>query len=68
MADPIVETVYCVARGKQAITSYVTTEDAAANDLYRVQQNMRAAMLEPDVYLATVSKTTSYGEPVEVKA
>lgn len=29
---------------------------------------MRAAMLEPDVTLATVTKTTTYGDPEPVKA
>ena len=68
MADPIIETVYTVARGKQAITSYVTTQAEAEADLFRVQSNMRAAMLEPDVTLATVVKTTTYGDPEPVTA
>jgi hypothetical protein len=68
VADPIVETVWTVARGKQAITSYVDTKAAAEADLFRVQSNMRAAMLEPDVTLATAVKTTTYGDPEPVKA
>lgn len=68
MPEPIKETVFTVARGGKAISSYVVDQAEAINELTRIESNMRAAMLEPDVYLATVSKTTSYGEPVEVKS
>lgn len=67
MADPIVETVFTVARGGKAISSYVVDQADAVNELHRIQSNMRAAMLEPDVTLATVCKTTTYGEPEPVK-
>ena len=68
MADPIVETVWTVARGKQAITSYCVDRAGAEADLERVCKSMRDAMLEPDVTLATVVKTTTYGDPEPVKA
>lgn len=68
MPEPIKENVFTVARGKQAITSYVLTQGAAEADLFRIEQSMRAAMLEPDVYVATVQKTTTYGDPEPVKA
>ncbi|MBO9043481.1 hypothetical protein [Curtobacterium flaccumfaciens] len=67
MPEPIKETVYCVARGKQAISSYYEVRQNAALDLIRIEQSMRDAMLEPDVYLATVQKTTTYGDPEPVK-
>lgn len=68
MNEPIEEVVWTVARGSNAISSYVGSRESAEIDLARIQGNMRAAMLEPDVYLATVEKTTTYGAPVEVKA
>ncbi|MBF4613761.1 hypothetical protein [Curtobacterium sp. VKM Ac-1376] len=68
MADPIIETVYTVARDGKAISSYVVEQDEAINELHRIESNMRAAMLEPDVVLATVQKTTTYGDPEPVEA
>jgi hypothetical protein len=66
MADPIVEQVFTVARSGKAISSYVTDQAEADTERQRIEGNMRAAMLEPDVYLATVTKTTTYGEPKKV--
>jgi hypothetical protein len=66
MAEPIVEQVYTVARGTQAISSYVLDRAAAERELARIEQSMRDAMLEPDVHLAVVEKTTTYGAPVPV--
>lgn len=66
--DPIVETVYTVARGTTAIASYRTVESDAYVDLYRIQEAMRTAGLEPDVTVATVTKTTTYGEPTPADA
>lgn len=67
MAEPTEETMWTVARGGDAIGSYVGSRESAEVDMARIQSAMRAAMLEPDVYLATVSKTTTYGEPIEVR-
>lgn len=68
MPEPIKETVLAVARGGKAISSYVFDQAKAVNELRRIESNMRAAMLEPDVTLATVIKTTTYGDPKPVKA
>ena len=68
MPEPIKETVFTVARGGKAISSYVVDRDEAFVELRRIENNMRAAMLEPDVTLATVVKTTTYGDPEPVKA
>ena len=66
MAEPIVEQVFTVARGTQAISSYVPDRATAEKDLARMEQSMRDAMLEPDVHLAVVEKTTTYGAPEPV--
>ena len=66
MADPIVEQVFTVARGTQAISSYVVDRADAERELARIAQSMRDAMLEPDVVLATVTKTTTYGAPTPI--
>lgn len=68
MPEPIKETVLTVARGGKAISSYVFDQAEAVNELRRIESNMRAAMLEPEVTLATVIKTTTYGDPKPVKA
>lgn len=68
MPEPIKETVFTVARGGKAISSYVVDQAEAVNELHRIESNMRAAMLEPDVTLATVTKTTTYGDPEPVTA
>lgn len=56
------------ARDGAAISSYVGSRESAEVDLARIQGAMRAAMLEPDVCLATVAKVTTYGDPEPVKA
>ena len=66
MADPIVEQVFTVARDGQAISSYVVDRADAERELVRIEQSMRDAMLEPDVALATVTKTTTYGAPTPI--
>jgi len=68
MPEPIKETVFTDARGDQAISSYFTNMSDAYVTLSKIQDAMRAAMLEPDVTLATVTKTTTYGDPEPVKA
>ncbi|MGU3409130.1 hypothetical protein ACLBWP_03400 [Microbacterium sp. M1A1_1b] len=68
MSEPIVEQVFTVARAGKAISSYVADEAEAINELHRIESNMRAAMLEPDVCVATVTKTTTYGEPKQVSS
>jgi ATP-dependent Clp protease adapter protein ClpS len=68
MTEPIRETVWTVARDGNAISSYVGSRESAEVDLARIQSAMRAAALEPDVTLATVVKTTTYGDPEPVKA
>lgn len=68
MPEPIKETVWTVARDGAAISSYVGSRESAEVDLARIQGAMRAAMLEPDVTLATVVKTTTYGDPEPVTA
>lgn len=62
------ETVWTVSRGGTAISSYVGSRESAEVDLARIQSAMRAAALEPDVTLATVQKTTTYGDPEPVTA
>lgn len=62
MPEPIVEQVFTVARGDEAITSYQLTRDAAEADLARVRAAMITASLQPDVVLATAEKTTTYGK------
>ncbi|MBA8988961.1 hypothetical protein FHW23_000193 [Curtobacterium pusillum] len=68
MADPIFEQVFTVARGDEAITSYQMTQAKAEADLARVQAAMVTASLTPDIVLATVEKTTTYGKPIPITA
>lgn len=63
MSDTLEETVYTVARDGRAISSYVGSQESADVDRARIEGAMRAAMLVPDVYLATVTKTTTYSDP-----
>lgn len=58
MAEPIHETVHTVARDGKAISSSVVGQAEADNELHRIESNVRAAMLEPDVTFATATRTT----------
>lgn len=62
MADTT-ETLYTVARDKEILTGLRSQVRAAKSDLAGIESNMRAAGLEPDVHLATVTRTTRVSAP-----
>lgn len=57
------ETLYTVARGTTALTDLRRDVRSAKGDLAAIEQSMRAAKLEPDVQLATVTRTTTLSDP-----
>jgi hypothetical protein len=57
------ETLYTVARGTTALTDLRSNVRAAKTDLTAIEGSMRAAKLEPDVQLATVTRTTTLSDP-----
>ena len=57
------ETKFTVARKGAAITGLRPNVAAATSDLHSIEQSMRAAFLEPDVELATVTVTTTVSDP-----
>jgi hypothetical protein len=57
------ETKFTVAREGVAITALRPTKQAAQSDLSAIEASMRAAFLEPDVALATVTVTTTVSDP-----
>lgn len=62
MADTT-ETLYTVARDKEILSGLRSQVRAAKSDLAGIESNMRAAGLEPDVHLATVTRTTRVSAP-----
>lgn len=62
MADST-ETLYTVARGTTVLTDLRRDVRSAKGDLAAIEQSMRAAKLEPDVQLATVTRTTTLSDP-----
>jgi hypothetical protein len=57
------ETLFTVARGKELLTGLRPTARAAKFDLTSIETAMRTAGLEPDVHLATVTRTTTVSAP-----
>jgi len=57
------ETLFTVARGKDALTGLRPTARAAKSDLSGIETAMRTAGLEPDVHIATVTRTTTVSDP-----
>lgn len=57
------ETLFTVARGKDALTGLRPTARAAKSDLSGIETAMRTAGLEPDVHIATVARTTTVSDP-----
>lgn len=57
------ETLYTVARGTTVLTDLRRDVRSAKGDLAAIEQSMRAAKLEPDVQLATVTRTTTVSDP-----
>lgn len=57
------ETLYTVARGTTALTDPRRDVRSAKADLVAIEGSMRAAKLEPDVQLATVTRTTTVSDP-----
>lgn len=64
MADST-ETLFTVARDKEILTGLRPNVRAAKSDLAGIETAMRAAGLEPDVHLATVTRTTRVSAPKE---
>lgn len=57
------ETLYTVARGTTVLTDLRRDVRGAKGDLAAIESSMRAAKLEPDVQLATVTRTTTLSDP-----
>lgn len=59
------ETLFTVARGTEVLTDLRRNESAARGDLAAIEGAMRSAKLQPDVKLATVTRTITVTDPVE---